>query len=109
MGDRLPWVEPVDRITGDPESTGWRRAARHHQHLWREAQGLPMGSRTVDHNGVPVEVPMGSRLPRDIRYARSNFLTDAAADAVDWRLTHPQRHQTLDEVNRAGSGGGSIA
>ena len=36
--------ENVDRVSGDPETTKFKRTARLLQALWRESKGLPIGS-----------------------------------------------------------------
>ena len=57
------------------DGTGFRRAARTLQSVWRERQGLPMGR----HNGVP----LGSRLPIDIaEHDLANYLTDGIKGVV---------------------------
>jgi hypothetical protein len=57
------------------DGTGFRRAARTLQSLWRESKGLPNG----EHNGVP----LGSRLPVDFSERElANYLTDGIKGVV---------------------------
>lgn len=89
------WVD-VDRVPHQPEMTRYRRQARYHQARWRAEQGHPIGTHPIA--GGPGSRLLGSRLPLD--YAKrtgANFLTPAVRRAVEHRLAHPQRWQTLAE------------
>src|SRR5664280_1375381 len=90
-------LESMDRVSGDPETTAFKRRARLRQALWREAKEFPEGTEpTRPRPGTPPR-PLGSRL--DINFAfetGANFLTDAARDAAQYRVAHPESKQTLD-------------
>ena len=91
-------LEKVDRVSGDPETTDFKRTARLLQSLWREDEGLPIGSQPMrSRDGKPTR-PLGSRI--DLESARKtgvNFLSEGVRSAVRKRLDNPQPHQTLDE------------
>lgn len=89
--------ENVDRVSGDPETTKFKRSARLLQSLWREANLLPIGSQPPRPKENQRQRPLGSRI--DLEYAvdtGANFLTDHIYQAVEHRLAHPQPHQMLD-------------
>ena len=89
--------ENVDRVSGDPETTKFKRTARLLQALWRESKGLPIGSQPMKPTKDRPGRPLGSRI--DLQAAResgANFLTDNVRYAAEHRLAHPQPHQTLD-------------
>jgi|JI10StandDraft_1071094.scaffolds.fasta_scaffold132223_2 hypothetical protein len=86
----------VDRVARDPATTEWKRRARWHQSLWREARGLPVGANPYQ-GGVDA-ITMGSRLEFDFaRRSGANFITPGALAAVRARLESPEQHQTLKE------------
>jgi hypothetical protein len=88
--------ESVDRVGGEPDTTEFKRRARLHQALWREAHDLPIGSQPIRVREGQVSRPLGSRI--DFEFALrtgANFLTPAARDAAAWRIDHPEKHQTL--------------
>jgi hypothetical protein len=91
-------LEKVDRVPHEQETTDFKRKARLLQSLWREEQGLPIGSQPMrSQEGKPVR-PLGSRI--DLESARetgANFLSQGVRSAVAKRLENPQPHQTLDE------------
>lgn len=59
----------------ESDGTGFRRAARVLQSLWRQRAGLPMG----DHNGKP----LGSRLPTEMAERElANYLTPGIREVV---------------------------
>jgi len=90
-------LEAVDKVPGDPETTAFKRRARFHQALWRQAHRLPEGSQPMRPRKGQSSRPIGSRIEVDSARERgSNFLTDAARDAVHWRVSHPEHNQTLD-------------
>lgn len=88
-------LETVDRVPGDPETTAFKRRARLHQALWREAHNLKEGTQPMRPKPGKRSRPIGSRLALDTA-GYSNFLTDAAVKAVHWRLDHPEPYQMLD-------------
>ena len=90
-------LEAVDTVPGDPEVTAFKRRARFHQCLWRGARDLPEGAQPMRPREGHRSRALGSRIDAD--YARereSNFLTNAARDAVHHRVAHPEPNQTLD-------------
>lgn len=90
--------ESADDVTNDTETTEFKRNARLLQALWREKQGLPIGSQPMrPRDGKPVR-PLGSRIELEsARRSGANFLTDHIRHAVSNRIANPQPHQTLDE------------
>lgn len=91
-------LEAVDRVPGDPETTAFKRKARLHQALWREARKLPIGTQPMRPKVGQPSRQLGSRL--DAEFARKsgrNFLTDAALKSVRRRIADHEPHQTLDE------------
>lgn len=88
----------VDKVSGDPETTAFKRRARLHQALWRESRGLPIGSQPMRPIPGQPSRPLGSRI--DVAFAReaqANFLNDDVRAAVRHRLANPQPNQTLNE------------
>jgi hypothetical protein len=91
-------LESVDKVPGDPETTAFKRRARLHQALWREARGIKIGSQPMRPKPGQRARPLGSRI--DVTAAReseANFLNDEARCAVRDRIEHPQPYQTLNE------------
>lgn len=88
-------LEKVDKVSGDPETTAFKRRARLHQALWREAHDLIEGTEPIRPKPGEESRPIGSNLALDTA-GYSNFLTAAAVKAVRWRLDHPEPYQTLD-------------
>ena len=85
-------LKSIDRVQGDPETTAFKRRARLHQALWREARGLEMGTNPVKPS------PLGNMLVADeARKSGANFLNDKIRQVVRERLANPQEHQMLDE------------
>ncbi|MDA3950800.1 MAG: hypothetical protein PF508_16455 [Spirochaeta sp.] len=90
--------ENVDRVSGDPGTTEFKRTARLLQSLWRESKGLPIGSQPMKPTKDRPGRPLGSRI--DLQAAResgANFLTDKVRGAAKERLANPQPHQMIDE------------
>jgi hypothetical protein len=93
-----PILEDVDRVPGRPDITAWRRAARLHQHLWREQHGWPAGAQRRPARLGGGSRPVGSRVEDDVAIELgTNFLDASALDAAHHRLANPQPFQTLDE------------
>lgn len=89
--------ENVDRVSGDPETTKFKRTARLLQSFWRESEGLPIGSQPMKPTKDRPGRPLGSRIDLPVaRESGANFLTDNVRYAAEHRLAHPQPHQTLD-------------
>jgi len=89
--------ENGDGVPGRPEMTAFRRAARLHQARWREANGHPIGSQPIVPRADAALRLVGSRLPLD--YARdtgANFVTPAAFDAANARLSVREKEQSID-------------
>jgi hypothetical protein len=85
----------VDRVTGSPETTDWKRHARFGQAEWRLARDYPIGAHPYD--GGPKATPVGSRLELGFAIETgSNFLTAGALAAVRARLAAPEQHQLLN-------------
>jgi hypothetical protein len=90
--------ETVDKVSGDPETTEFKRRARLHQSLWREKMNFPIGSQPMLVKQGEPSRPLGSRM--ELSFAKetgANFLSDSIRSAVSDRLQNPQRHQTLNE------------
>lgn len=88
--------EKVDHVSGDPETTAFRRRARLHQALWREARSLPEGTEPSHPRAGVVQRPLGSRLELDFaRRTGANFLSEQSRRAADDRIEKPQPSQTL--------------
>ena len=91
-------LETVDRVSGDPETTAFKRRARLQQALWREQQGFPIGTQPMRPKPGEVSRKLGSRIDLDMaRQTKANFLGTAARQAVADRLAKPQPHQTLND------------
>ena len=91
-------LEAVDRVPGDPETTAFKRRARLHQALWREARGLEIGSQPMRPKTGQSSRPLGSRIAVDVAWeSEANFLNEQARCAVRERVASPQPHQTLDK------------
>lgn len=89
------WFD-VDRVSGDPETTGWKRRARLRQALWREARGYPMGAHP--HSGGDSATPVGSRL--SLAFAMesgANFVSAGALAAARARLARREPFEMLRE------------
>ncbi len=94
----VPILEDVDRVPGRPEITAWRRAARLHQHLWREQHGWPVGAQRRPARLGGGSRSVGSLVDDDVaREKGTNFLHPSAFDAAVERVSLPQPFQTLDE------------
>lgn len=91
-------LEAVDRVSGDPETTTFKRRARLQQALWREQRGYPIGTQPIRPTPRLRSRPLGSRIELDAaRRDGLNFINATIRKAVANRLAHPQPHQTLDE------------
>jgi hypothetical protein len=89
-------LKDVDRVSGDREMTAFKRRARLHQALWREARGFPEGTEPTRPKPGTSSRPLGSRLEINFAFeSGANFLTDSARDAARHRITHPERNQML--------------
>lgn len=91
-------LEKVDKVPGDPETTEFKRRARLHQGLWREAKGLEIGSQPIRPKpGQPSRL-LGSRIAWDVAWETgANFLNKATRGAVKDRIANRQPHQTLNK------------
>jgi hypothetical protein len=90
------WFD-VDRVSGDPATTTWKRRARLHQASWREARGHPIGAEPYE--GGDRATTVGSRLALDFALKScANFLTANIIEAVRVRLAIPERHHMLKET-----------
>lgn len=95
----VPILEDVDRVPGRPEITAWRRAARLHQHLWRERHGWPVGAQRRPARLGGGSRSIGSLVDDEVaRDKGTNFLHPSAFEAALERVAHPQPFQTLDEA-----------
>jgi hypothetical protein len=85
-------------MPGRPAMTAFRREARYHQALWRQANQHPIGTQPIAPKPGGARVrPVGSRLPLD--YARdtgANFLTPAALHAARARTAFIEPRQSFD-------------
>ena len=91
-------LEKTDRVPGDPETTDFRRWARLHQSIWREARDFPIGSQPMRPKPDNSSRKLGSRIAVD--YApdpRANFLTNVAFESAQSRVRDPEPLQMLDE------------
>jgi hypothetical protein len=99
VGSLLGRPEAVDHVPRQPDVTAWKRAARRHQHEWREARGWPAGTRPQRGPVIDQNLKIGNRLDLDFaRTSDANFLSDDVAEAVRRRLATRQPHETLYEA-----------
>ncbi len=85
----------VDRVSGRPDVTEFKRRARWQQAFWRQSRGIPLGSHTSGR--VPTERPNGSRVELShAKRAGCNFLSPAIRAAAEERVARPEPHQMLD-------------
>lgn len=91
-------LETVDRVSGDPETTAFKRRARLQQALWREKQGFPIGTQPMRPiSGLPSR-QLGSRVALEVAERDGvNFLGDVVRRAVENRIKTPEEHQTLNK------------
>lgn len=93
---KLDDPESVDTVSGDPDTSEFKRQARRHQFEWREARGLKPGKQPMRPKDNHWRF-IGSRLDiQDAYTLGSNFITPAARAAADARVANPEPHQTLD-------------
>jgi hypothetical protein len=88
-------LEKADKVRGDPETTAFKRHARLHQAVWREARNLKEGTQPLRPKPGERFRPSGSHFALDDA-GYSNFLTGAAVKAVRWRLEHPEPYQMIN-------------
>lgn len=91
-------LESVDILPSDPETTAFKRKARLHQALWRERNGLEIGTQPMKPAEDEKFRLLGSRI--NLAYARqtgANFLSNEVQRAVNHRLSHREPHQMLNE------------
>jgi len=89
--------EAGDEIPRRPAMTRFRRMARYHQAVWREANGHPIGTQPIAPPDGTRSRPVGSRLP--LSYARetgATFLTLRALDAARARTSVIEPNQSID-------------
>jgi hypothetical protein len=92
-------LRSIDKVPGDPETTDFKRRARFHQSLWREAAGLEIGTQPIRTKLRDKEHLLGSRLaPKQAFASEANFLNGNIKNAVRCRLDHHhrERYQTLN-------------
>lgn len=108
MSETIPKTEPtrreleeascwfsVDRVSRDPATTAWKRAARLRQARWREQHQWKPGAHPYCGGEGASEV--GSRL--ELAFAMKhghNFITPAARAAAEARMQAKQRHEMLN-------------
>ena len=88
----------TDSVSKDPEMTAFKQTARLHQAKWREMKGYPMGTHPYTPKPDEKSRPLGSRA--DSAFALSNcvnFLTDKIREAVEHRISNPEKGQMLDK------------
>ncbi len=91
-------LEKVDLVPGEVETTEFKRRARLHQALWREKRDLPRGTEPYRPTKKRPRRPSGSRLEIESAWENGrNFLSDAAREAVQYRLAHAESQQMLDK------------
>ena len=94
-------LEKVDNVSGDPETTAFKRRARLQQALWREARHFPIGTQPMRPGVDEPSRPLGSRIALDWAYeSESNFLNEHVRDAVKQRLGNSgniTRHSMLTD------------
>jgi hypothetical protein len=78
--------------------TAFRQRTRLYQARWREAHGHPIGTQPyAPHPNRPPARPVGSRIP--LAYGEetgANLITPAALEAARTRMSHIERHQSVD-------------
>jgi hypothetical protein len=91
-------LEKVDKVSGDSETTAFKRRARLQQALWREKKGLEEGTQPIRPKDGKPSRPLGSRIKVDDseKGKKANFLNDKIYEAVEDRVNHPQKHQMLN-------------
>ena len=95
--DRHKCLRSVDKVPGNPETTAFKRRARLHQALWREARNLPIGAHPIP--SKVSEHALGSRIERGAAHESwANFLGEDVVLAVKERLAHPEPEQTLNRL-----------
>jgi len=95
-GSKLGDPESVDTVSGDPETSEFKRSARRHQSEWRESRGLKPGKQPMRPKDDLWRF-IGSRLDiQDADALGSNFITPAARAAADDRVANQEPHQTLN-------------
>ncbi|MEL6984126.1 MAG: hypothetical protein AAFO29_17000, partial [Actinomycetota bacterium] len=95
LEDEHCWLDH-DRVAGDPELTEFRRAVRHHQSRWREANGYPIGTHRVRPGTEPRLI--GSHLDLDFaRDSGATFLTTKARTAAQARASLVEPHQIFNQ------------
>jgi hypothetical protein len=90
-------LEPGDDIRRKPEMTSFRRAARYHQAMWREARGHPTGTQPYAPRPKDGSRLVGSRIP--LAYGRetgANFVTPAALAEARKRTSFIEPNQSFD-------------
>lgn len=93
--DRHKCLKSADKVPGNPETTAFKRRARLHQALWREARNLPIGAHPV--SSTHPKNALGSRFDHSFAFRSwANFLNDDIRQAVEYRLGHPEKHQMLN-------------
>lgn len=94
----------VDRADS-PEMTMFKREARWRQHQWatRELGITEFGRHRVGGQGpAGRDIPNGTRLPSHVAANGGNFLSASILAAVEYRISHPQLHETLDKTRLRG-------
>jgi hypothetical protein len=88
--------ENVDRVPGDPETTAFKRRARLHQAIWREARSLPEGTEPTRPRAGETPRPLGSRIEvKHAKHTGANFISNQARRAATARVECPEPNQTL--------------
>ena len=89
--------ERDDQVPNDPPMTRFRRTARYHQTIWREAREYPIGSQPHRPRPDQLARPVGSRIELDYAVSTgANLITPAALDAARTRTSFIEPHQSLD-------------
>lgn len=89
-------LEAGDRVSGDLETTAFKRRARLHQALWRESRGLEIGTQPMRPRPNQIFRRLGSRISLDVaKQTGANFLSDVVRNAVADRIGNAQPYQTL--------------
>jgi hypothetical protein len=77
--------------------TAFRRATRHRNAAWREAQGYPIGTQPIAPQAGKPSRPVGSRLPLDFaRETGATFITRNARAAARTRAAYLEPNQSVD-------------